>query len=184
MRAAQPRRITGGPRSVAARHSAERIDAALEVEILTESPLWDTEAQAAATVRRALAAAAAATLTAGEVAVVLADDASIRALNRTWRGLDKPTNVLSFPVPGGDTTGRPRVLGDIVLGHETLRREAAAEGKRFEHHLAHVAVHGFLHLLGYDHETESEAETMERLECTILGGLGVSDPYAPRDSET
>jgi probable rRNA maturation factor len=161
----------------------------IAVEVLAESPLWGDEPQAETVVRRAVLAAAAATAAAGEISLVLADDAALRALNRTWRGIDKPTNVLSFPAAPavrGEARGprRPRILGDIAIAHETVRREAAAEGKPFEHHLAHLAVHGFLHLLGYDHESESEAEDMERLECTILAGLGVSDPYAPRDSET
>jgi probable rRNA maturation factor len=152
------------------------------VELLTESPLWRAEARAEPVLRQALQSAAALTATTGEVAIVLTDDAALRTLNRTWRGIDKPTNVLSFPAPA--TANAPRILGDVVIAHETVRREAAADGKPFEHHLAHLAVHGFLHLLGYDHETESKAETMERLERTILEGLGVSDPYAPRDSET
>ncbi len=155
------------------------------IEILTQSPLWD--AQSEAIVRRAIAAAAGGRAAAGEVSVVLTDDAAIRTLNRTWRGIDKATNVLSFPAAAAPARGAAatlRVLGDIVLAHETVRREAAAQRKPFEHHLAHLAVHGFLHLLGYDHETESEATTMERLECAILASLGVSDPYAPRGSET
>jgi probable rRNA maturation factor len=156
----------------------------IEVEILTESPSWDGDRRAEPVVRSALEAAAGVTAGTGELSVVLTDDAAIRVLNRTWRGMDKPTNVLSFPAPAASAPGAPRVLGDIVIAHETVRREAAAEGKPFEHHLAHLVVHGFLHLLGYDHETESQAEEMERLECSILARLGVSDPYAPRDSQT
>jgi len=156
----------------------------IEVEVLTESAQWRAEPQAEPAVRRAALSTAAHTGAEGEVSVVLADDAAVRILNRTWRGIDKPTNVLSFPAPATGGPGAPRVLGDVVIAYETVRREAAAEGKPFEHHLAHLVVHGFLHLLGYDHETESDAETMERLECTILEGLEVNDPYAPRDSET
>ncbi len=167
----------------ARRRTARGIDA----EVLIESPRWRDVPQAEDIVCRAVAAAAAQTRIGGEVSLVLTDDAAIRALNRTWRGKDAPTNVLSFPAPGAEAgtqpPSMPRMLGDIVIAYETVRREAAAERKPFEHHLAHLAVHGFLHLLGYDHETESEAESMERLERRILKGLGVSDPYAARDSE-
>ncbi len=86
----------------------------------------------------------------GAVTVVVDDDARVRALNKLWRGLDKPTNVLSFPAP--DTQPGPaRMLGDIAISYETAAREAAAEGKSFADHMAHLSVHGFLHLLGYDH---------------------------------
>ena len=119
---------------------------------------------------------------------MLTDDSAIRALNRTWRGLDAPTNVLSFPAApftsrasaGGKSSARPAptVLGDIVIAYETILREARAGGKPFAHHLAHLAVHGYLHLVGYDHDTDHKARTMERLEAAILAGLGVPDPYA------
>lgn len=116
-----------------------------------------------------------------ELSVVLTDDASIRAINAQWRQKDEPTNVLSFPAPPA-TPGAPRLLGDIVIAHETTAREAKAEGKPFADHLGHLAVHGFLHLLGYDHESDADAEVMERLERAILAKLGVPDPYAARDS--
>ena len=149
--------------------------AAPAVDIQVQSPLWDAEPAAAATVREAIAAARAAVpAAAGEVSVVLADDAAIRTLNRQWRGIDKPTNVLSFPAakPVGAT-----FLGDIVIAHETLARECAEENKVFLHHLAHLAVHGFLHLIGYDHATDSEADAMEALESTIMARLQMPDPY-------
>ena len=92
----------------------------------------------------------------------------------------KPTNVLSFPAPQIGAA-RPRLLGDIVIAYETTAREAATEHKPLDHHLAHLTVHGFLHLLGYDHELETEAETMERLEREILARLDIADPYATRD---
>jgi len=150
------------------------------IDVLVESPAWSAEPDAAATVRRAIQAAAdAASGAAGEVAVVLSDDAAIRALNRDWRNLDKATNVLSFPAPLHP--GAPVLLGDVVIAYETTAREAAAEGKPFAHHLAHLAVHGFLHLLGYDHESEPAAHDMEHLETRILARLGVPDPYLPRD---
>lgn len=146
------------------------------IEIQIQSERWRDQPEAEETVRGALAAAAA-SLPAheGEVSVVLTDDDAIRTLNRDWRRIDKPTNVLSFP-------GKPPLLGDIVIAYETLAREAAEEGKPFAHHLAHLAVHGFLHLLGYDHETDSDADAMEALERDILSRLRVPDPY--REHET
>ncbi|MFN4087622.1 MAG: rRNA maturation RNase YbeY [Alphaproteobacteria bacterium] len=113
-----------------------------------------------------------------EVGLLLADDATVRDLNRTYRGQDKPTNVLSFP---GDAVsapaGEPRMLGDIVLAYGTVAAEAAAQGKTIADHLAHLVVPGILHLLGHDHENDAEAEAMERAETAILAGLGIADPY-------
>lgn len=134
-----------------------------------------------------------------ELGIRLADDAEVRELNRTWRGQDKPTNVLSFPAHAPDrdaaageaetgdgddrpAEGRPEaapvLLGDVVLALETVAREAAESGKRPEDHLTHLVVHGTLHLLGYDHEVAAEAAEMEALETRILAGLGIADPYA------
>lgn len=113
------------------------------------------------------------------LAIALADDASVRRLNRSFRRLDKPTNVLSFPADRRATApGAPRFLGDIVLARQTVLREARQHGKRASHHLAHLVVHGTLHLLGYDHVREADAPRMEALEVRILAGLGVPDPYA------
>jgi probable rRNA maturation factor len=118
----------------------------------------------------------------GAVTVVVDDDARIRELNKVWRGFDKPTNVLSFPSP--DTQPGPaRTLGDIAISYETAAREAAAEGKSFADHIAHLSVHGFLHLMGYDHESDEDAEDMERLERVILARIGVSDPYVAHEAE-
>ncbi len=103
----------------------------------------------------------------------------ISRLNAEWRGKDKPTNVLSFPafaVRPGDAL--PPMLGDIVLARETLAREAEAEKKPFDHHLAHLVVHGLLHLLGYDHETAAEADEMEGAERRALARLEIPDPYS------
>jgi len=157
-------------------------------EVLVAADCWQGEADAEAIVQRAIAAAAAAVEadTGGaELAVMLTDDAGIRTLNRNWRGIDKPTNVLSFPAlaperapAAGDA---PRMLGDIAIAFETTRAEAEAERKPFDHHLSHLAVHGFLHLIGYDHETDNEAEAMEGLERAILARLGIPDPYAHDD---
>ena len=110
-----------------------------------------------------------------EVSVLLCDDAAIRSLNRDWRGIDKPTNVLSFPSPG--PADRRLLLGDIAIAWETTRREAVDEGKAVASHLTHLLVHGFLHLIGHDHDLQAEAENMERLEAVILADLGIADPY-------
>jgi probable rRNA maturation factor len=155
----------------------------MPVDVVVESPLWAAEPGAEATVRRAIAAAAetvrALPDAAGEVSVVLTDDAAIRTLNRQWRHRDQPTNVLSFPAPRS-ANGRASMLGDIAVAYETTAREAAEEHKPLADHLAHLAVHGFLHLVGYDHDSDEAAEEMERLEAKILARLGVPDPYAAR----
>lgn len=116
-----------------------------------------------------------------ELSILLADDAAVRRLNRDYRGIDKPTNVLSFPqqtAAGDRPAGMPHLIGDIVLALETVEREAAEAQKPVADHLTHLIVHGLLHLCGYDHETDEEAEVMETCERAILGSLGISDPYA------
>jgi probable rRNA maturation factor len=115
-----------------------------------------------------------------EVSVLLADDATVQDLNRTWRGKDKPTNVLSFPAaPQPVPPGNPTPLGDVVLAYETMVRESAEQGKPLRNHLAHLLVHGTLHLVGQDHELgQAEAEAMEALEIAALATLGIPDPYA------
>jgi probable rRNA maturation factor len=110
-----------------------------------------------------------------DIAILLADDERVRSLNAAFRGKDAPTNVLSFPA--GE--GAPE-LGDIALAFGVCAREAAEQGKSLAHHLQHLTAHGVLHLLGYDHESDAEAEAMEATERAILAGLGVPDPYAPR----
>ena len=157
-------------------------------EVLVVADCWRSEPDAEAVIQRALAAAAEtvdADVGDAELAVMLTDDAGIRTLNRNWRGIDKPTNVLSFPAlqPRGErhVDDAPRMLGDIAIAYETTRREADEEQKPFDHHLSHLAVHGFLHLIGHDHEKDREAETMEALEREILSQLGIPDPYAERD---
>ena len=175
------------PGAMAARRrrgpSAIRLDRQRpEIDILIESPLWATQRRAKEMLRRAFEQACSAVpATAGELAVVLTDDAAIRALNRKWRRQDRATNVLSFP-PQARQWGHatPRPLGDIVIAYETTEREARAQGKPFMHHLAHLAVHGYLHLMGYDHEAEDQAEAMESLETRILARLEVPDPYIVR----
>ena len=148
---------------------------ALAIEIDVQSALWERQSAAADTVRGAVAAAARFAPATGEVSILLTDDAGVRELNRQWRGIDKPTNVLSFPAAPGP--GPQTLLGDIVIAYETLARESEAQGTPFLHHLAHLTVHGFLHLLGYDHETDSQAEAMEGLERDILASLAIADPY-------
>lgn len=150
---------------------------AVLVEVVTQSDLWAARAGAEDRVRRAIEAAAAFEGKPGEVAVLLADDATLRGMNATWRGIDKPTNVLSFPA---DAKAAP-LLGDIAIACETVAREAAAENKPFLDHLAHLSIHGYLHLIGFDHETDREALRMEHLETRILASLGIADPYADRD---
>ena len=111
------------------------------------------------------------------VGVILTDDAEQRRLNRDYRGKDAPTNVLSFPIGDAAPGGGPVMLGDVVLAFETVAREAGEQNKPLPDHLRHLVVHGVLHLLGFDHETEAEAEVMEAREREILARLGVPDPY-------
>ena len=114
-----------------------------------------------------------------EVSLRIVDAEEIRALNRDYRGKDRPTNVLSFPA--GDVDGmpddEPQPLGDIVVCASVVRDESAAQGKSAQDHWAHMLVHGALHLLGYDHQADMEADVMEALETRILGAHGVADPY-------
>jgi probable rRNA maturation factor len=163
----------------------KRPQGAPTVDIVVNSPLWEAAPDAEAVLQRAVAAAAAAvSTTTGELAIMLTDDSSIRVLNRGWRGKDEATNVLSFPMPAATDDDAIMLLGDIVIAYETAAREAAAENKPFGHHLAHLAVHGFLHLVGYDHETDQEADVMENLEAAILARLDVPNPYVPSDANT
>jgi probable rRNA maturation factor len=111
-----------------------------------------------------------------EISIVLCDDAFIAELNRKWRKVDKPTNVLAFP-SGGPIASTP-VLGDIVIAFETSSNEAAEAAKPLRHHVAHLMTHGFLHLIGYDHIADAEAEAMEALERSVLARLGIADPYS------
>ena len=115
-----------------------------------------------------------------EVGVRLVDDGTIQGLNRDWRGRDKPTNVLSFPLgdPGPvDDPDFPWLIGDIVMSFDTVTAESIRDGKSLEHHIAHLAIHAALHLIGHDHEDEAEADAMEAVEVKLLAGLGIADPY-------
>jgi probable rRNA maturation factor len=156
----------------------------IELDIMIEAGDWSRLPGAEALAEGAAEAALAAAGKDGafEASVMLTDDAQLQELNRTWRGKDKPTNVLSFPAPeqpGQGVPGEtgPRHLGDIALAYETLVRESEDESKELAHHFAHLIVHGILHLLGYDHEVEAEAEIMEALEVKALATLGIADPY-------
>src|SRR3984885_5397034 len=175
----------------------------LSLDISVPSPLWRRLPRARPIARETIAAAAEnrGLSEGGDVSLCLADDAALRALNLSWRGFDKPTNVLSFPSTTAarvdavdDRVGRaqrarlqPAVahgsapvvsLGDLALAYQTLAREAEDFGVPLADHYRHLLVHGFLHLIGYDHETDAEAERMEALETKILARLGVADPYA------
>ncbi|HUO21322.1 MAG TPA: rRNA maturation RNase YbeY [Caulobacteraceae bacterium] len=144
------------------------------IEIEVEDPAWTTAlAEAEAVV---LAAAQRALEDEGGVVILLTDDASVQVLNAQFLGKDKPTNVLSFPAPA-NPEGH---LGDVALAYGVCAAEAQAQGKTLADHLSHLTVHGVLHLLGYDHQDDGEAEAMEALERTILKGLGIADPYAER----
>jgi probable rRNA maturation factor len=157
----------------------------VQVSVQKAAPGWKAVSGATAKVRRAarqaVAMAGVAVMPGAEIAVLLADDARIREVNRQWRTKDKPTNVLSFPgAPPAKITQTP-FLGDIILAFETMAAEAVAEDKPLEDHMMHLVVHGVLHLLGYDHMTPGEAERMEKLESSILASLDIPDPYSGSD---
>jgi probable rRNA maturation factor len=142
------------------------------IDIEVEDPAWSAALPEPEAV--VLPAAEAALDARGGVTILLTDDDSVAALNERFRGKAGPTNVLSFPAPDNPEDH----LGDIALAYGVCAREAAEQGKPLVHHLQHLVAHGVLHLLGYDHLTEAEAEEMEALERRILAGLGVPDPYA------
>jgi probable rRNA maturation factor len=152
---------------------------ALTIDIARNTEGWpdNLDARADEAVRAALKASKARLTGPAELSIVLTGDAEQRVLNRDWRGIDKSTNVLSFPQiePFGPVSG---LIGDIILARETLAREADEQGVSFEDHFTHLVVHGFLHLLGYDHIKDDEALVMKGLETQILASLGVADPYA------
>lgn len=155
------------------------MQAPLSIAFAVNAEGWpeNLEAVAETAIREALKQSEAEVTGVTEVSVVLTDDAEQRELNRQWRGFDKSTNVLSFPQiePFAPVSG---LLGDITLARETLEKEAKEMGISFEAHFTHLVVHGFLHLLGYDHIEEEDAEEMEGLETDILATLGIADPYA------
>jgi probable rRNA maturation factor len=165
---------------------------AVTIEIVVEAGDWPPKKELRALAKRAVKAAVEAlgeeTLRhpspnpspqgRGELSLVFTDDEKIRALNARYRGKDRATNVLSFPQePGPQETGA--LLGDVILAAETVTREADVADKPLEDHMAHLIIHGFLHLLGCDHQGDREAEKMEQLERVALKRLGIADPYAP-----
>jgi probable rRNA maturation factor len=156
----------------------------IEIDVALDDDRWagvvpDLEAFVVRAVQAGFAIAPNAPTGPVEISVLLTDDSAVQALNRTWRAKDKPTNVLSFPAAAQPTYGgAPTPLGDVVLAYDTMLRESVEQSKPLADHLAHLLVHGTLHLLGQDHETgEAEADAMEGLEVAALRTLGVSDPY-------
>lgn len=151
----------------------------IDVEI--EDPAWTEALPQAEILARGAALAALDKEEAAheDVTILLTDDESVRELNARFRGQDKPTNVLSFPAPDNPQ----RFAGDIALAYGVCAREAAEQGKSLAQHLQHLTVHGVLHLLGYDHIGDDEAEVMEDLERAVLAELGVPDPYAAGEGE-
>lgn len=154
------------------------------IEVDAEDDSWTTALPTAAAAAERAAVAALAGLPGGPpdaagVAILLSDDAAVADLNARFREKAGPTNVLSFPAaenPEGH-------LGDLALAFGVCAREAGEQGKPLEHHLQHLVVHGVLHLVGYDHMTDADAEEMEGLERVILAGLGVPDPYAAEQGD-
>jgi probable rRNA maturation factor len=179
------RKMSFATRKHRARSLVRRRSVLPTVDIVVASPLWAAQRNVRTLLRRAICEAAFVTSTTmGEIAIILTDDSAIRALNRDWRCKDAATNVLSFPAKEPrHARGMPRLLGDIVIAYETAQREARAEHKPFAHHLAHLAVHGFLHLAGYDHAADKEAAAMEKLETAILARLDLPNPHIARSAD-
>lgn len=159
----------------------------IEIDIRIASSAWRAALpNPGAAIRRAVLAALKAELPVPAkgkpartgLSILLTDDAEMRKLNAGWRAKDKPTNVLSFPAESAiDPAKPPAYLGDIALGLATCKREAREQKKVFADHVAHLTVHGVLHLLGYDHMDDDQAEAMEPLETAILATMGIADPY-------
>jgi probable rRNA maturation factor len=153
----------------------------LKLDIIALSPLWRQAPGAKTTARKAISAAArvcgVALSPEAEAALHLSDDARVRALNSLWRGKDAATNVLAFPAGKRGDVADARLLGDVVIAYETVAREAEQLDLAFNDHFVHLTVHGFLHLIGFDHETDAQAREMEGLERRILADLDIADPY-------
>jgi probable rRNA maturation factor len=156
------------------------------LETVRDSDLWnvvpDAEAIVASAVDAVFAEARLVCRDGAELAVTLADDARVMALNAQWRAKAKPTNVLTFQAVEPDETADAEMLGDVILAFETVEREATAEGKTLSDHLSHLVAHGVLHLFGYDHLDDEDAEAMEAIEIRALARLGIADPYADLDA--
>jgi probable rRNA maturation factor len=162
--------------------AAGRSSPKVHIDIRIEAGDWPAARGLRALVERTIRAAAAGAPGVppeAEVSVLFTDDAQMAKLNAGWRGIEKSTNVLSFPASSASWKdhGFPPFLGDIVLALETIRRESREQGLKFEDHLTHLVLHGFLHLLGFDHAKDDEADRMEGLETAVLGGLGIKDPH-------
>lgn len=174
--------MTEQPRSPAYPNASPDAHGDAELAVQQQTPSWDVlQPGFERRFRRLAAEALKDRPEAGEVTLILADDALQQTLNRQYRGIDKSTNVLAFAdldETGGERPGEPAILGDVVLAFETCAREAEAQGKQLEDHALHLALHGLLHLLGYDHDTADEAEAMEAVERHLLAKLGIADPYA------
>jgi probable rRNA maturation factor len=140
------------------------------ITLLVEDPNWRSHRGLQAQLKRAAAAAQRAARLKGDFSILLADNKTLRRLNRDFRGKDKATNVLSFPGTDGHA-------GDIAIAHGVTKAEAKADRKTFADHATHLVVHGVLHLAGYDHERPKDAKVMEPLEVKILSRLGIADPY-------
>ncbi len=152
----------------------------LSVDVVHESGDWPQLDALIVAINAAAGAVADELGLSGQAAcIALSSDEEVGKLNAAYRGKATPTNVLSFPAPASDE--QPRFLGDIGLAAETVAREAREQGLPLVDHLQHLVVHGLLHLEGYDHQTEAEAQVMEALEVRILAKLGVADPYAGGD---
>lgn len=178
--------MTGWASARAADRPSEGRNVAIEIDIRIDGGDWRRMLPTVESICRETAAKAVAVsaLTSVEVSLVLSDDAAVAALNGAYRGKAEPTNVLSFPA--GDGAGLsaigpadapPRLLGDVIVAYETTVAEAMAGGKSLADHLRHLVVHGVLHLLGHDHQSDADAAAMERLEAEILRSFGVEDPY-------
>jgi probable rRNA maturation factor len=152
----------------------------LSLEISAPCALWRRLPKARAMARETIAACIAESGfdARSVVSLRLTDDAEVRKLNARWRGLDKPTNVLSFPAAPAEHEAAAPILGDVALAYETVAREADETGVALADHYRHLVAHGFLHLIGYDHQTDDEAERMEDLEKWVLARLGIADPYS------
>jgi probable rRNA maturation factor len=159
--------------------NAAPVSEGLSVDLRVSDPRWQEEVRdIEALTARVLGHASAQMKAGGEVSILMTSDSEMQGLNRRWRGLDKPTDVLSFPADASQARGEFIHIGDIALAFETARRDAEEMGRPFNGHVSHLLVHGFLHLMGYDHIKPEDAAVMESLEAKILAGLGWPDPYA------
>ncbi|HEX2446957.1 MAG TPA: rRNA maturation RNase YbeY [Methyloceanibacter sp.] len=166
----------GGP----SRKVAAATGATLELDVVRHGGAWKasglTDVKLKQAARAAIRATAALPRGRYQATLLLTDDHEMRELNRTWRGKDAATNVLSFPAE--EKIAEPGFLGDVVLAYETTAKEAREQGITLQDHIAHLVVHGVLHLLGFDHTQDEEAERMESVERRALASLGIADPYA------